>query len=60
MVFSVLTQVSDTTDVSELENLSNRGSITKDETTSGECWSNPEASAKDHDSEEADMIGTFQ
>ncbi len=43
MVFSVLPQVSATTDISELVDLSNRGPIKTDETTSEEFWSNPDS-----------------
>ncbi len=35
--FPVLTQIGDNTDMSVLEDLSHRGPITKDETTTEEC-----------------------
>ncbi len=47
LVSCVPTQVNDTTGMNELDTLSNRGPIKTDETTSDECWSNPEASVKE-------------
>ncbi len=54
MVISVLTQISDTTYISEVEDLPSRRFINKDDTMSEEFWWNPEASVKE------DSKGTWQ
>ncbi len=47
MIFFLLTQVSDTADMSEPDELSNRGPVQNVQTTSGECLSNTVASVKE-------------